>query len=174
MTLTVKSESLLSFGPVSEDSATLLILGSMPGVRSLAAGEYYAHPQNSFWRIMAQLTGLDPADVYANRLRSMKEARIALWDVLYSCQRTGSLDSEIQPESIVPNDFPAFFRQHPQIKRVCFNGGFAEQIYSRKVLPLLPPSGIEYLRLPSTSPAYTLSFEKKLSAWKAGTGRRKV
>src|SRR5262245_55508935 len=141
----IKSQSLLSFGPVSESSATLLILGSMPGVRSLAAGEYYAHPQNSFWRIMAQLTGLDPADAYADRLQSMKDARVALWDVLYSCERTGSLDSEIQSDSIVANDFATFFRKHPQIKRVCFNGGFAEQIYARKVLPLLTPSGIEYL-----------------------------
>ena len=120
---------------------------------------------------MQHLTGADAAESYANRLDAMVASKMALWDVLRSCVRPGSLDSEIRPDSIVANDFREFFRQHPRITQVCFNGAMAEQIYCRKVLPALGLAGVEYLRLPSTSPAYTIAFDKKLAAWQAGTGR---
>jgi len=143
----------------------------MPGEASLRANQYYAHPRNLFWRIMGELLETDPALPYSQRVQALKSARIALWDVLRSCRRKGSLDSNIDHESLVPNDFAAFFLRHPQITRVFFNGAKAEECYRKHVLPGTGMGTIEYLRLPSTSPANaSLSYERKLEAWRAVTG----
>lgn len=159
-----------SFAPIEDADARILILGSMPGEASLQAGQYYAHPQNLFWRIMGELLGTDLASPYGQRVQALKSARIALWDVLRSCRRKGSLDSNIDHESLVPNDFAAFFLSHPQITRVFFNGAKAEQCYRKHMRPVTGIESIEYLRLPSTSPANaSLSYERKLDAWRAIT-----
>ena len=159
-----------SFAPIETADARILILGSMPGEASLRAGQYYAHPRNLFWRIMGELLGTDPGSPYEQRIQALKSARIALWDVLRSCRRKGSLDSNIDHESLVPNDFAAFFLNHPQITRVFFNGAKAEQCYRKHMQPVTGIESIEYLRLPSTSPANaSLSYERKLDAWRAIT-----
>lgn len=159
-----------SFPPIEKADARILILGSMPGEASLKAGQYYAHPQNLFWRIMGELLGTDPAAPYPQRVQALKSARIALWDVLHSCRRKGSLDSSIDDASLVPNDFAAFFRHHPRITRVFFNGAKAEACYRKHVRPVIGTGAIEYLRLPSTSPANaSISCERKLEAWRVVT-----
>lgn len=159
-----------SFAPVADGNATRLILGSMPGVASLRAGQYYAHPRNQFWRILGELLGFDPGTPYDDRVRSLASSGIALWDVLKSCTRAGSLDTSIEKSSIMPNDFATFFVRHPKLRRVYFNGSTAEQIYRRRVLPLLPAGSPVCERLPSTSPAHAaLSLEEKLAAWRVVT-----
>lgn len=159
-----------SFPPIENSRARSLILGSMPGGASLAAGRYYAHPQNLFWRILLDLLGAKPDLSYAARIRLLKANGIALWDVLESCVREGSLDSSIEEETIVVNDFASFYRSHPRIRRVFFNGAKAEASYRRYVAPSVEAAGAkrEYLRLPSTSPAHaSLSFAQKRKAWGA-------
>ncbi|MDD2914777.1 MAG: DNA-deoxyinosine glycosylase [Gallionella sp.] len=157
-----------SFAPVANADAKILILGSMPGAASLRAGQYYAHPRNLFWRFIGELTGADPAAPYEQRIQALKTAGIALWDVLHSCHRKGSLDSDIDDSTLLPNDFELFFRHHPQITHVFFNGSKAEQCYRKFVIPSAATGRIEYLRLPSTSPANaSISGERKLEAWRA-------
>ena len=153
--------------PIARNDAKILILGSMPGKASLGAERYYAHPQNVFWRIMGSLISLDPALPYANKLQALMSARIALWDVLHSCIREGSLDSHIEAASQIPNDFQSFFSDHSNITHVFFNGALAEQAYRKHVLGQIPAGNIEYLRLPSTSPANAaISYARKHEAWK--------
>ena len=163
-----------SFAPISEPSAQLLILGSMPGRASLAAGEYYAHPRNALWRILAEIYGFDEEASYNQRCRMLIQNRVALWDVLKTCTRSSSLDSDIIESSIVANDLPGFLRQHTSVERIFFNGAKAQQIYTRHILPLLSERqrAIPQLRLPSTSPANAaLSFAAKRNAWAVLTGK---
>lgn len=155
-----------SFPPVADKHATILILGSVPGKESLKQQQYYAHPQNAFWKIMGDLVGAHLELPYPQRLQALTAANIALWDVLHSCEREGSLDSDIVQEQA--NDFAAFFAQHPHITHVYFNGAKAEQSFRRFVLGKqeLPP--LEFARLPSTSPAHAgMRYEEKLEVWKA-------
>lgn len=156
-----------SFPPIADERSEILILGSMPGHASLAAVQYYAHPHNAFWKIMAALLEFDLSISYQDKTRVLLSHRIALWDVLQSCNRQGSLDARIELNSEVPNDFSTFFRAHSSIARVFFNGAKAEMSYRRHVLKQanLPP--LSYLRLPSTSPAHAgRSFNQKLEAWR--------
>jgi double-stranded uracil-DNA glycosylase len=166
-----KAVLVQSFAPVADRRAEVLILGSMPGRDSLAAGQYYAHPRNLFWAIMAALLGFEPQLRYRERLNALRTARIALWDVMHSCKRAGSLDASIEAGTIEPNDFASFFGRHRRIARVFFNGTTAEATYLRHVLPSVEPLGLRYARLPSTSPAHAaLSFEMKLAAWRVVLG----
>ena len=159
-----------SFAPIENADAKILILGSMPGEASLKAGQYYAHPRNLFWRIMGELIDANPASPYEQRIHALKSARIALWDVLRSCRRKGSLDSDIDHGSLIPNDLGTFFRCHPEITHVFFNGAKAEECFREHVQPLAGIDSIECLRLPSTSPANaSISFERKLEEWRAIT-----
>jgi len=154
-----------SFAPIAGRGARVLILGSMPGVASLQANRYYAHPHNAFWPILGQLLGFDPRASYAKRVAALKAARIAVWDVLHSCEREGSLDARIREE--VANDFAAFHLAHPQLKHVFFNGAKAETSY-RKLVPQEIRRGLHFRRLPSSSPAHAaLSMKRKLAAWRA-------
>lgn len=162
-----------SFPPIADRSARILILGSMPGVVSLAANQYYAHPQNAFWRIMGTLLEFSPASPYAQRVRALRKSGIALWDVLEACVRPGSLDRAIRGGSRVPNDFRSFFDRHSLIERVCFNGAEAETSFLALGRPQFADHDVRYLRLPSTSPAHTLPFEEKLASWRAGILRAK-
>lgn len=158
-----------SFPPISRPDARLLILGSMPGKVSLRDQQYYAHPQNAFWRITADVLGFDAASPYPDRVTALQSHRIALWDVLKSCTRESSLDADIDPSTIVPNDFASFFAKHSQIRRVCFNGAKAATLFARHVTPTLPSTlELELLQLPSTSPANAgVSRAEKLRAWQA-------
>ncbi len=156
-----------SFKPIINDSARVIILGSMPGVKSLKEQQYYAHPQNAFWRIMAALFDFDVHTAYAERLELLQSEGVALWDVLHSCKREGSLDLMIQIDTQVPNDFISLFQSHPKIKHVFFNGGKAESYFKRYIFPSLVEFDLQYMRLPSTSPAHaSLSFVNKLEAWR--------
>jgi hypoxanthine-DNA glycosylase len=155
------------FAPVAKRDATVLILGSLPGQKSLQLQQYYAHPQNSFWKIIAALLGAPSSLPYKRRLNLLTSRGIALWDVLAAAERPGSLDSSIVRASARANDFVAFFRAHPRIRRVYFNGQKAEELFRRHVLPALGPEfGLVYECLPSTSPAHAgMTFAKKLDRW---------
>ena len=157
-----------SFDPISDAASRVLILGSMPGNVSLRAGQYYAHPQNAFWKILGALFDFDPRAPYESRIAHLREHGIALWDVMQSCVRETSLDSDIEEPSIVSNPFEDFLRGHPEIRTICFNGAKAAASWRKHVLPQLPPdSGIEYHRLPSTSPANaSISYDDKVKAWR--------
>jgi hypoxanthine-DNA glycosylase len=159
---------LIGFVAVAQSDAQILILGSMPSQQSLARQQYYAHPRNAFWKIMATLFDFNPDASYADKLLALQHHKLALWDVIQCCERQGSLDSNISNASIISNDFVCFFQQHPQIRHIFFNGGKAYQEYHKRVIPQLPASlqSIACTRLPSTSPAMaSLRFEQKLIAW---------
>lgn len=158
------------FGAVSDARARVLVLGTMPGVVSLAAGRYYANPRNAFWPIMAALYGIDAQADYDIRLAQLRDAGVALWDVLAECERPGSLDAAIVAGSARANDFAAFLAAHPAIERIAFNGAKAAALFKRHALPQL--AGLErplcYLSLPSTSPAHAAQpLAAKLAAWRA-------
>jgi hypoxanthine-DNA glycosylase len=158
------------FPPIAAGDAQVLVLGSMPSIASLAKGEYYAHPRNAFWPIMGRLFGAGPELPYAERRRILKSQRIAVWDVLQECGRAGSLDSAIDAATERANDFVAFFREHPRIGAVFFNGQKAETAFRRHAMKdvLQPDRAITFARLPSTSPAHAgRRFEEKLAAWQA-------
>jgi len=152
------------------DDARILILGSMPGRASLDVTQYYAHPRNAFWPIMASLFGFSNALTYPQRMEHLLKHHIALWDVARQCIRPGSLDTNIQTASVVCNDFPTFFRDHRQLQCIAFNGRKAAQLYTRYVQPGLSPAeqAITQLTLPSTSPAHAaMSLEEKRRQWRA-------
>lgn len=158
---------IYSFKPIEDEYAEILILGSIPGQASLAAGQYYAHNRNAFWLIIANLLQIDPATPYETKIQALKSARIALWDVLQSCKRTGSLDSGIKTDTLMINDFQTFFKTHKKIKRVFFNGAKAETCFNRHILQHTNLDFVSFTRLPSTSPANaTIPFARKLSAWR--------
>jgi hypoxanthine-DNA glycosylase len=163
---------LKGFPPVSNRRARVLILGSMPSEASLAARQYYAFRHNQFWRIAGDVCGFAPDASYERRKAALRRCRIALWDVLESCIRPGSLDSAIREDSIRVNDFAAFLAAHPGIRRVCFNGARAETAWRRYVAPRLPKSlALELRRLPSTSPAHAgMRYREKLRAWRSAIG----
>lgn len=148
------------------------MLGSMPGAASLAAGEYYAHPRNAFWPIMTALCGFAADAAYAERVAALLAARVALWDVLAACERSGSLDAAIVRTSEAANDIAGLLARAPQIARIAFNGAAAEAAFRRHVQARLPAArraGIVCVRLPSTSPANaSWSFAEKLAAWREG------
>jgi hypoxanthine-DNA glycosylase len=154
---------LLGLPPIIADGARTLILGNMPSVMSLAAQEYYANPRNGFWRITGQIFGFDASAPYEARTEALRAHGVAVWDVLRSCRRVGSLDSAVEPDSMVANDFGKLFDEHPRLARVFFNGAAAEKNFSRLVR--VAPD-LLYQRLPSTSPAQTMRYEEKLRAWR--------
>jgi len=156
------------FPPIAKPDAMILILGSMPGQKSLEENQYYAHPQNSFWPIIFKLLNADSNLSYKEREELLFKNRIALWDVLKSCYRAGSLDSNIDHSSIETNDFNNFFSKHAHIKNVFFNGNTAEQLFNKNVLKNLVQQhhNLKYFKLPSTSPAHAaMSAEQKLLQW---------
>ena len=166
------NESILihvrSFPAVSQRDATVLILGSMPGEASLRAGQYYAHPRNAFWPLMEAVLGIGASLPYGDRIAALIARRVALWDVLASCVRPGSLDSDIVDSTAAPNDLPGFLAEHPLERTVFFNGTKAEQAWQRHVARALPGSPLRLVRLPSTSPANaSYSLKRKIEAWRA-------
>ena len=156
---------IYGFAPIEQENARILVLGSMPGDASLRADQYYAHPRNQFWSILGNLLNIAPQAAYELRIAALKSAKIALWDVCCSCNRVGSLDANIEPRTLVPNDFATFFQNHPDISQIFFNGAKALECY-RKYVPQTGKS-IPYLLLPSTSPANAaVSAVRKLEAWR--------
>jgi hypoxanthine-DNA glycosylase len=140
----------------------------MPGQKSLDENQYYAHPRNSFWPIMFELFGSNEIFNYEQRKQLLLDNNIAAWDVLKSCYREGSLDSDIDNSTIEANDFNSFFKKHAKITAVFFNGTKAEQLFKKEVLNNLKQhQHLKYYKLPSTSPAHAaMSKEEKLLKWK--------
>ncbi len=151
-----------SFGPIVDAGTRLLVLGSLPGEVSLARSQYYAHPRNQFWRLMAAV--LDDAEAaapaYETRLATLERHGVGLWDVVRSAHRAGSLDANIRGHE--PNALAALVETLPCLTAVAFNGAAASAI-GRKLL--VGVRGLTLLDLPSSSPALTLPFERKLAAW---------
>jgi hypoxanthine-DNA glycosylase len=148
--------------PVIDARARVLILGSFPSTASLAAQQYYAHPQNQFWRIVGAVIGQPLKEMdYPTRIAAVQAAGIAIWDIHASCQRAGSLDSAIR--DAVANDISSLQESAPALRRICFNGRTAA-----KRLREIEALGYEALVLPSTSPAHAgMRFEEKLARWSA-------
>jgi TDG/mug DNA glycosylase family protein len=157
-----------SLAPVVDARSRVLVLGSMPGRVSLRAREYYAHPRNLFWHLMEDLLAVPRSAPYAERLACLLGRRVGLWDVLKTCTRATSLDSDIVASSIVPNDLWELLAAHPSIRVVCFNGAKAASSFRAHVLPSLRDSGrIAFHDLPSTSPANaSIPLETKRAAWR--------
>ena len=153
-----------SFDPVYTPEANVLIVGSMPSVKSLADAQYYAHPRNAFWPILFEVFGVMPTADYDIKKDLIRKNKLALWDVAGICEREGSLDSNMR--DIQFNDFASLFDACPQIHTVLCNGGTAHSLFLK--------SGYagekRVLRMPSTSPAYTMAYSKKLEAWRAALG----
>lgn len=155
------TDLLCGLPPLIDTRARVLILGSFPSAASLAAQQYYAHRQNQFWRILGAILGMPLFETnYPARVEAAKGAGIAIWDVYAECSREGSLDSAIRDPAL--NDFGALKLLAPGLRRVCFNGKTAA-----KSAPVLTAMGYAIDTLPSTSPAFTLGFERKLALWKA-------
>lgn len=153
------------FPAVARADARILVLGSLPGARSIAEQQYYAHPQNAFWPIMRELFGIEGD--YASRCRQLLENRVALWDVLQSSVRPGSMDADIELDSAIPNDFRGFLAEHGDVRLIVFNGKKAEQLFARFTRAEGIADDVTQLGLPSTSPAYaSLRFSGKLAAWR--------
>lgn len=160
-----------SFAPLIGDSPRILILGTMPGQRSLQDQQYYAHPRNSFWWVMQQGFGI-PADAsYEARVKALKTLPVILWDVLATCVRPGSLDAAIQKGSEEPNDFEALFQRYPTLERVICNGQAARRLFRKHGETMLSPDVLARLDVrtaPSTSPAYaSLTWDEKYEGWSA-------
>jgi hypoxanthine-DNA glycosylase len=155
-----------SFAPVVSSDVRLLILGSLPGDASLRRGQYYGHPQNQFWRLMAGVLGAPlPADDYDARLAALLAAGVGLWDVVRTAERAGSLDAAIRRHQ--PNALRDLAASLPRLRAVAFNGGTAARLGAKQFgeAPLDDGREIELIPLPSSSPAYTLGFDRKLQAW---------
>ncbi len=165
-------KSIDGFAPIADKHAKILILGSMPSEASLRKQQYYGHQRNAFWPIMLAILNAHceiKDDNYRQRKKILIENNIAVWDVLKSCYRKGSLDTAINMNSIQVNDFYSFFSTHPAIRNIFFNGTKAETIYSRHVLNKIDNVAalLEYNRLPSTSPAHaTITLQQKTEVWK--------
>ena len=140
--------------------AKVMIVGSMPSVKSLADAQYYAHPRNSFWPILFSIFGVTPHRDYERKKALIMENRLALWDAAACCEREGSLDSNMR--DIQYNDFSALYAQCPDIHTVLCNGGTAHALFMKSGFA----GGRQVIRMPSTSPAYTMPHEKKLIVWK--------
>lgn len=165
----ILTEKSVGFPALAQSDARILILGSLPGERSIAEQQYYAHPRNAFWPIMRALLGVQGS--YTERVRQLAGNRIALWDVLQSSVRPGSLDASIVVDSASVNDFTGLFRSCPEIGLIAFNGRKAEQLFTKLVDLRSIDRPLHRVALPSTSPAYAaMPFSGKLSLWRQALG----
>ena len=148
--------------PVVGDGARILLLGSFPSEPSLVAGEYYANRRNQFWPLLAAVFGFDVDTPYEQRIDAAKSHGVALWDVVHSCRRAGSMDAKIDRKTLMVNDFSSLLQASPGIERVFLNGLTAFDLFNAHVT-----TGLPAVRLPSSSAAMTMSFAVKLAAWRA-------
>ena len=155
------SSLLTGLAPVIDAGVRILVLGSFPGAASLAAGQYYAHPRNQFWRLISSVVDADLAALpYAERLPRLLAHGVGLWDVLGECERAGSLDSAIRKPAA--NDFERLREMCPLLETVGFNGQA-----SGKFAPQFSAAGYRTVVLPSSSPAHmAMSFDQKLDIWR--------
>jgi hypoxanthine-DNA glycosylase len=157
-----------SFEPVVGRDPRIVILGSMPGVVSLQAVQYYANPHNAFWAIITELFGIDIECSYESRVRQLSQLPLILWDTLKACHREGSLDSKIQKQEIEANNIAGLVEQHTGLRVIAFNGAASEKYFNQLEKHRLPASHrLELIKLPSTSPANAaMNFQQKLAAWR--------
>jgi len=149
------------FPPVTRPDTRLLVLGSLPGAVSLERQQYYAHPRNQFWRLMEAVIGGELASLsYERRLEALLESGVGLWDTVAAATRKGSLDADIRLHRA--SDLEALLPALPQLGAIAFNGGTSARIGRAQ---LGSPARLDLVDLPSSSPAYTLPFERKLDAW---------
>lgn len=170
-----------SFAPIVPERAKILVLGSIPGVRSIEQGQYYAHPQNAFWpmlaRIYAELACASGTNAeqwqrgrhhqlpFAQKVQLLEAASIALWDVLASAWRQNSADQSIKSE--ICNPVAQLLKDCPTIQKILLNGKKSAKLFSQKILPEIGPQNYQIYHLPSSSPAYaSLSFDAKTEAWR--------
>lgn len=151
-----------SFPPIVDSNCTTLVLGSLPGEESLAKQEYYAHKQNAFWKIMFDIFKQEYSDDYSVKCRIVLDNHIALWDMIYSGTRKGSLDSDIKNETA--NDIKGFLQDYPNITKILLNGKKAEATFKKNFKDI----NVTTITMPSTSPANArMSYSEKLKVWKA-------
>lgn len=150
-----------SFEPVLDESARVLIVGSMPSVKSLEDAQYYAHPRNAFWPILFDIFGEAPSRDYERKKALIRAHHLALWDAAAVCEREGSLDSNMR--GVVYNDFGRLYAKCPGVRAVLCNGAAAHKLFIQSGWA----GARQVIRLPSTSPAYTMAYEKKREAWRA-------
>ena len=157
-----------SFEPVIGVDPRILILGSMPGVISLQATQYYGNPRNAFWSVLSELFGINIDCDYEQRIDQVSRLPLILWDTIKACHREGSLDSSIQKHQLVANDIVALLNRYSSVRLVVFNGAASEKYFRQLVKPDLPDENdLTFLKMPSTSPANAgSSFQQKLAAWK--------
>ncbi len=152
---------ITSFDPIVDSRTKILILGSIPGIKSLEKVEYYGNKHNQFWKILFSIFKQESVkECYKNKVNFLLQNRIGLWDVVRNCERKGSLDIAIKHQEI--NDFNSFFNENPQITTILFNGKIAYQFFYKKYGQI---KGITYYVMPSTSPANTIPFKNKLNEW---------
>ncbi|QGG54356.1 DNA-deoxyinosine glycosylase [Paenibacillus sp. B01] len=157
-----------SFPPLIEPGATVLVLGSMPGVKSLQAQRYYANDRNFLWRILYALSGREPDETYEERVRYAARIGVGMWDMIGSCVRPGSLDMNIRDAE--PNDLPELVKAHPTLRALAFNGTKSHSIYVKHFKDHPALAGLDLLRMPSTSPVPTpamRTLEDRLQVWEA-------
>ena len=158
-----------SLAPLIGLNAQILIVGTLPGPLSLRQQAYYAHPRNVFWKIMAELLGIDRAASYAARAAALKKAHIGLWDVCAIADRKSALDADIDSMSVRANDFKSLLARYRSIRAIYFNGLKSQELYQRWVQPGLDEDqrALAKAALPSTSPAHTtVPFASKVDQWR--------
>ena len=157
-----------SIEPIIGRHPRIIILGSMPGIISINAAQYYANPRNMFWAVLAELFDIDIDCDYETKVQQVRELPVILWDTLKTCHREGSLDSKILNTDIEANDIVALLGQYPAVRAIAFNGGASSKYFDRLIKPQLPNDlSVELFKMPSTSPAYAgMKFEQKLELWR--------
>jgi len=162
--------------PAVRKDARVLVLGSMPGEASLRLGQYYGHPRNRFWPLMAALYGIDASAPYPQRIAALNEAGVGLWDVIGQCVRAGSLDSAIERDSEIANPIAVLCAQLPELRAIGLNGGKAAQAFARYAAPEMDAAlerRLAIVGLPSTSPANaSYALPQLQSAWAPLAARR--
>jgi TDG/mug DNA glycosylase family protein len=170
----MEAPRLSGLAPIFPDHMTTVVLGSLPGNRSLRDAQYYAHPRNAFWPIMAHCFGWPSTLSYQERLDRLGAQGIGLWDVIEQAHRSGSLDSAIASTGLQANPLAQLITERPALTRLCFNGNMAYQVFHRSVLPNIDPlrwASIQVHQLPSTSPAHAaMAFDQKATLWQKALG----
>ena len=158
----ISTHSKTSFDPISNADTTILILGTLPGDKSLELGEYYGHSRNRFWKIISTITNNDLPITYSDKKALLLKSKIGIWDVAIKANRKGSLDSAIEDEE--PNDLENFIKRHKNLNVIGFNGTKSEALFDKY---FDRKSGLKYISLPSTSPANTgIDFDNICKLWR--------